>query len=632
MNIILEQFLTFIPSYHMWFVIGLIGVAIVAYSQDKIALEVTSIAILAALLIFFHFFPLLETPQGVDVTVERLLLGFANPALIAVIALLVVGQAVVQTGVLNEVANLILKFSKNNATIAIGLTLLVVLVTSGFLNNTPVVVIFIPILAAIVRGIDASVSKVMIPLSYAAILGGMTTLIGSSTNLLVSGTIQGLGFEPLGFFDFTLPGAVLASVGFIYVMWIAPKLLPDRASMVSDLVGEDNRKFIAQLEIDKESTFIGQTIESTSLPEFSDISIRMIQRDEHAFLPPFDDGLTLQAKDVIIVAATRKDLTQLLSQRTHSLFKRLPHDSKEMPDEDNEDTDDATTSAWQDIISVGEVVVTPTSRMVGLNLEQIAFRHKYKCVVLGIQRQSRLIRSRLTEIKLAAGDVLLVTGSQSDVLSLHNNNDMLLMEWSTEEIHPGNKAWHAGLIFVAVVGVAALDIIPITISAIAGVFGVIATGCITFRQALRAVDSQIIFIVAASLALGTALQATGGAQYLAESLVNAMYGASTPVVMSALFVCIAAITNVLSNNASAVLFTPIAISIAHQLGADPYMFIFTVIFAANCSFITPIGYQTNLLVMAPGHHKFSDFMRSGIPLALLMWGTYVVFASWYFGY
>lgn len=615
-----------IESLHMWFTLLLILVAMVLYAIDKIPLELTSIIILSVLLLFFYFIPLTNEFGDVKIDSSRILDGFSNPALISVIGLLVIGQAVVQTGALNEIANIITRISRNNATVAVAISLITVMLTSAILNNTPVVVIFIPILAALAKRLDVSVSKLMIPLSYVAILGGMTTLIGTSTNLLVSGTLQEMGQKPLSFFDFTVPGAVMAGVGFIYVIFIAPKLLPDRASFAKSLVGgDDDRQFITQIEIDRNSDFVGAKLENGKFEKYKNINVRMIQRGEHAFLPPFEENMTVRSRDIIVVSATRKEITELLSKQPSSLLQNNPGASEVADDTDSDDV-------LQSDVNLAEVIITPTSKIIGRNLEQVGFHHHHNCVVLGIQRESRIIRARVSEIRLAAGDVLLVMGKRDDIMALRESKDLLLLEWSTEELHSGMKAKQAATILAIVVSLSALELVPIAISAFAGATAAILTGCLNIRQARRAIDSQVFLIVAASLALGAALQATGGASYVAHKLVGLTHGASPLVVMSALFLLMVGVTNVLSNNASAVLFTPIAVETAAALNAPIHMFVFAVIFACNCSFITPIGYQTNLLVMGPGHHKFSDFIRAGLPLAILMWVTYTLFAKWYFGF
>jgi len=602
----------------MWFSMAIILVAIILYANDNIPLEITSIAIISSLLIFFHFFPLYHDSGWEKMTVSKILMGFANPALMTVLSLIILGQALIYTGALNEVASIIMRISRNNKFISISMTLLFVCVISAFLNNTPVVVIFIPIIAALAKGVGLSVSKVMIPLSYVSILGGMMTLVGSSTNILVSGILRELDQGELGFFDFTFPGVILASVGFVYVLLFLPGILPDRASMVKKMAlsGDDNRQFVTQVGVDYSSDFVGEKLEKGSLTSFPDISIRMIQRGEHAFLPPFEDDMIIRPRDIIIMSASKKDLS--------AFYKKYPDTiENEISNKDND-------ADFSNKVTMAEIVVSPTSNVIGKTLEQTGFNAEFDCVVLGIQRQSRTIRSSVTETELASGDVLLVMGRKENILSLHNGKNFLLMEWTTEEIHSGKNAGLSFLIFMGVVSLSAFGIMPITVSSFVGMTMLLVTGCIPLKRAARALDLKIVLMIGSSIALGSALQETGGAEYIARTVVDWMEGFSPLYIMSGLFFLMMVITNILSNNAAAVLFTPIALNLANQMDADPKMFIFAVIFGCNCSFASPIGYQTNLMVMGPGHHKFSDFMKSGIPLAILMWITYTLYSFLYF--
>jgi len=608
------------PTLHMWAAFAIILGAIVAYSLERVALELTSLGVLACLLLFFHFAPVLG-PDGKNLLGARhLLAGFADPALIAIMCLLIVGQGLVHTGALDYPARQLVRIGGRWPPVTLGLTLLTVLLISAVLNNTPVVVIFIPIMSALAERLGWSVSSVMMPLSMVAILGGMTTLIGSSTNLLVSGALEGLDHPGLGFFDFTLPGAVLAAVGFLYVVFVAPRLVKDRASLAGRLVGSGGKQFIAQIEVAPGSALAGEKAVAGMFPSLPDMTVRLIQRDEEAVLPPFDD-VTLRPGDAVIVAATRGALTEVLSRRPKLLQGVLEEAS-------SEEGGSLATPAGDRILA--EVVVAPASRMDGRTLTQIGFRHQTGCIVLGIQRRSRMIRTRMNEIRLQAGDVLLVIGKRADVLGLRANPDVLLLEWSASELPTHGHVGRAALVFAAVVGFAALEIVPIAITALAGAALMIASGCLNVRQATRAIDRRIVLIIAAALAMGAALEATGGAGYLAHTLIAAFKGASTPIILSVFFALVAALTNVLSNNATAVLFTPIAINLAGELGVDPMVFVFAVIFAANCSFATPMGYQTNLLVMGPGHYKFSDFLRAGTPLIVVIWVTFSLFAPWYY--
>ncbi len=605
-----------IPDIHMWFSILMVCLAMIVYANDKLSMELSSVLIISGLMLFFYVFPYTNPASGETLTLDMLTRGFSNSALLGVISLLVLGQAIVQTGALNDFANIILKLAKKSPFLAIASSLIVVTVISGFLNNTPVVVIFIPIIAAMARTMNMPVSKLMIPLSFASILGGMTTLIGSSTNLLVGGIIKDLGLKPLDLFEFTHIGVVLAASGLVYIIFIVPRMLPDRLSMVRAYAGiEENneRLFIGQIEVSYSSPLVGAKIDNNSVPGYDEVQIRVLQRGEHAFLPPFDASTVIRPKDVIIVAAEPQKLAEFFSDNTESIERHLAA----IGDEAVDDID-----AEQDI-AIAEIVVSPSSRIIGKTLEQASFRSQYNCVVLGIERHSRMMRTRLTEVHLAAGDVLLVMGRREDILLLQERRDFLLMEWTQDDIHSGKKAGIAMFIFSLVVGSAAFGILPITIAAFAGIGLVLLSGSINLRQAGRAIDMKIILIIAASIALGTSLQETGGAEFIAHSFVTLFSGSSPLIILSALFFFMVVITNILSNNATAVIFTPIAYSLSVELAVEPRIFILAVIFACNCSFITPIGYQTNLMVMGPGHNKFMDFVKTGLPLAIIIWASYV---------
>lgn len=608
-------------ALHMWFAIGVICVAMALFATERFAMETTSMAILAALLLFYHFFPVRDASGANMLGAAGLMAGFSNTALLAVVNLLIVGQAVVQTGALNEISGFISRMFGKKPYIAVIVCFFIVAVTSSVLNNTPVVVIFIPILAALCNSMHMSASKVMIPLSYAAILGGMTTLLGSSTNLLVSGVLTKIGEPPLGFFDFVLPGAFLAGAGFLYVVIAAPRLLIDRASPVSELTDSgdnEERRFVVQIQVRYGSELIGKAIDDDFFEGRENVRIRMIQREEQAHIPPFNDTVYLRPGDTMILSAPRKSVSELLADYKESILPSMPYTG----DKHDDDIDDLTSD-----VSIAEVVVPPGSRLVGQSLAQIGFHSRHKCVVIGIQRQQRFIKTQLSKLRLMQGDVLLVIGKRENITALQSaNNDLILLEWSSEDLHSGNKAVPAAVILSGVVCVSATGLAPIVVSSFVGALACLMTGCLNFRQLTRAIDSQIVLIVAASLAMGAALQETGGAAEIAHGVIHLMQGAGPVVIMSVMFVVMALITNVLSNNASAVLFTPIAVNTAQELGAPVEMFIFAVIFACNCSFITPIGYQTNLLVMGPGHYKFSDYARAGAPLAVLIWLAYTAYA------
>jgi di/tricarboxylate transporter len=381
----------------------------------------------------------------------------------------------------------------------------------------------------------------------------------------------------------------------------------------------DGKQFIAELDIVPGSNLIGEGSRAGLFPGLSDVTVRLIQRAGRAILPPFED-VVLAPDDVLIVAATRKVLTAILSQYPGHLLRTST-------DAGEQEVADAQAS---DLV-LAEAMIKPASRMVGQTLELTNFPERSRCMVLGIERRARMLRTRLHQLRLEPGDVLLLVGRQAAIEGLRADPDVLPMEWSASDMPLVGKAPVAAWIFAGIVLPAALGLLPIVVSSVLGVIALIATGCLNIRQAGRAVDRQIVLVIAAALALGTALEATGGAAYAAALVLGALAGAPAAVVLSALFLLVALLTNILTNNAAAVLFTPVAVNIAVELGVDPFPFGLAVAFGASCSFATPIGYQTNLLVMGPGHYRFADFLTAGLPLVVIVWLAFSLFAPWYYG-
>jgi di/tricarboxylate transporter len=604
------------PGFHMWLALALVAAAVIAYAQDRIPLELASLGILVLLAVIFHVFPLDDGAGGNRLGPERIFAGFANPALIAVVSLLVLGQGLVRTGALEAVSQRLFRLGRFGSATAITISLGAALVISGFLNNTPVVVMMIPILVALSNQLGRPTEKVLIPLSYAAILGGMTTLIGSSTNLLVSGMVAELGEDPLRFFDFTIPGLVLAGIGLLYVLFVAPRLLGERPGDAKDEADSAGRQFIAQLEVEPASPLVDSKPVAGMLPQLRGMTVLMVQRGFRTLLPPFEE-LVIRPRDVVIVAATRKVLVNALA-RAHGV---QPLSS----------TRDGETNATRTEQVMAEAVVAPASLLVGRKLSQLNFRQAYGCRLIGIQRHARMPRAQINDIRLDAGDVLLIQGRPADVRALRESHDVLVLEWSATELPSYHHAQRAALIFLAVVVAIASGQVPTAIAAFAGAVLMIATGCLNIRQAVRAIDRVIVLLIASAIALGTMLYETGGAAYLAHSLTDLLFWMGPAYVLSAFFLLVACFTNLLSNQACAVLFTPIAIQVAGELGVDPFIFVVAVVLAANCSFATPIGYLTNLLVLTPGRYRFVDFLRAGTPLIVLLWIGFSIFAPWYYG-
>lgn len=605
----------------MWATFAVIAAAIVLFALERAAVEVIALGVIVALLLLFYFFPVVG-PSGVPaITPEDILAGFANPALITILALLVIGQGLHQTGALEELSNRIVPQARRPSRAALWLLLLMAALTSAFMNNTPVVVIFIPVLAALANRAGAGAGKVLIPLSYVCILGGMTTLIGSSTNLLVANAaMREIGYR-MSFFELTVPGTFLAAIGIIYALLVVPRLLPRQGGASGAMADAqaDGRQFLAQLEVTPGHPLEGMRSVAGLFPALRHITVLMLERDGQTLLPPYED-LTFQAGDTLVVAATRQALTALLKVHPHPTGGEAQAAAPP-----------AGPSPLRRSLLMAEAAVAPNSRLEGRFLRHINFKAQTGCTIIGLQRHRRMLRGRLDTIRLQAGDVILILGPQDRVLELRSDRDLLVLEGSVTRVPHFAAAAPAIAIFGLTVLAAATGLVPVVIAALCGAGASIVSGSLNVRQAARALDSQIILLVAASIAMAQALDTTGGASFLAHQLVAALAGQSTIVVLSAMFLLVAVLTNVLSNNATALLFTPIAISTAGEIGADPVPFIHAVIFAANCPFATPIGYQTNLLVMSPGNYRFMDFVRTGTPLLIILWLAFTMLAPWYYG-
>lgn len=596
----------------MWVTFAIIIAMIVAYAIEAFPIEAVSVAAITALLAVFSIFPQLGGPGPAE-----LVSGFANPALITVLALLVVGQALFNTDALDQVSRWLAKAGGAGQTRNLAVILLCAAVFSALINNTPVVVMFIPILTTIARQRNFDPSRGLLPLSYAAILGGMTTMIGSSTNLLVAGLARESGVI-IGFFDFTGLGLILAGTGWLYVVFVLPFLLKPRSGMAEQLNPASGRQFITEIEITAGHRLEGVQSRGGLFKELTDMTVRMVLRGDKTILPPFEE-VRLQAGDSVIVAATRSALTKALASGSAGVIA------------DETEASEEPEARLEANFTLAEAVVPPGSRYIARTIRGSGLRGHEGVAVLGVQRRSRMQRATLDTIRMEPGDTILVGGAPEDVGRLRASRDLLLLEWSAAIVPMRRYAPRALIVFAVMLASVIANLVPIMVATVAAAFAMLATRCITVLQAKRAFDSRIFMMVGAAIACAVAMEATGGAQFLARLMIDAMADQSPATVLSAFFLLLAVLTNILSNNATAILFAPVAINLAAALGVDPMPFVVAVIFAANCSFATPVGYQTNLLVMAPGHYRFVDFLIAGVPLVILVWLTYSFVAPWYYG-
>ena len=534
----------------MWITLALLALALGLYVSERVPVEVASIGLLVVMMVVFHLLPVSAADGRNLLSPDVLLAGFGNPALLTVMALLVVAEGLNRTGTLDRLADTVGHLRLSPAVWRPRLA--VVTVTSAFINDTPVVVMFLPVFQALAMRAGFGSSRLMMPLSFAAILGGMTTLIGSSTNLLVSSALISQGEAGLDFFEQTSMGVFVAAIGFAYVVLVMPRLLPKGEGGALGGTGGAGKQFVSQCVVAPGSALDGAQALAGTFRHLPDITVHLIVRDGESVFPPYDDTV-LRAGDLLMIAGSRKALTETAARYPGLLS--VP----EVHDEDDEDEPAARPPAPAVEQVLVEAMVPPTSRFTGFSVEQLGLNRYHNLVVVGLERRARMMRGPTGGLRLQPGDVLLLMGHENDIETLRQDRDLVVISGSAGLLPRVHHARTAGLLFLAMLGLSASGLLPIAISAIAVAVALVALGALTARQAIGAIDAKVVLLVGNALALGEAMEATGAATFLAKALLTVLGDIGPWGAMVAFFGLIAAVTNVLSNNATAVLFTPIAV-------------------------------------------------------------------------
>jgi di/tricarboxylate transporter len=594
------------PDAHGIAVLVLTIVALYLFTRDNIALESSSLAILVLLTAGFHLFPFVKDDGSILGPVQ-FFAGFGNEALIAICALMMVGKALETTGALQPLATIVGRAWASRPVLALIATLIAGAVLSAFMNNTPIVVLLMPIIVGASLRSRFPVSEVMMPMGLATIIGGMSTTIGTSTNLLVVGIAHDMGKHDFTMFEWVLPVAIVGGVGVLFLWLVAPRMLPDRTPPMADTTP---RIFSAQLHVREGGFADGKTLSEVLAKADGNLRIDKIQRSESLFLAKLP-SVTIQPGDRLFVKDSPENLKHYEQLLGATLFS----------ESDLEHPVDDDTPLRAEGQQLAEVVITRGSPLHLRSLAAARFSSSYGLLPLALHRArapSSQITGDLNMIRLRAGDVLLVQGTRESIAQLKDSGTMLVLDGTTD-LPQTHHAKRALTIMAFVVAAAALGIMPISVSAMVGLGLMIATGCLNWREAVSALSIPVVMIIVAALALGKALLDTGMAAYIAQTFVAVTAALPAPMILSAFLLLMTVMTNIVSNNAAAAIGTPIAVSIANELGVPSEPFILAVLFGANMSFATPYGYQTNLLVMTAGGYKFGDFLRVGIPLTVIMW-------------
>lgn len=592
-----------LPDAHGIAMLGLTILALILFSRDRIPMETSCLVVLALLVVGFQVFP--YTQDGVVVSPTEFFTGFGHEALVTIVGLMILGKGLETTGALQPVAIVIARAWAARPNLAFLATLIVCAILSGFLNNTPIVILLLPILITVSLRSRIRSSGILMPMGLATLIGGMGTAIGTSTNLLVIAVAADLGMERLEMFDFTLPAVIVGCFGLLFLWLIAPRLLPDREPPLADT---SPRIFKAMFFVNKDSFAYSKTLAEVRERTDKQMTIDKIQRADGLYVAKLP-SLVFQEGDRMLVADTRENLKE---------FERLL--GVTMHDASGAEDGDFLPSAGADQ-QLAEVVVTTSSPLHQRTLNATQFRVRHKLLPLAIHRARTApgeVSGDFEDVLLRAGDVILVQGPRHQITELKRSGNMLVLDGTMDLPHT-SRAPLALAIMTIVVALAGAGIVPIFTGAILGATTMILSRCLNWRDALSAIHLSVVMIIVTSLALGHGIMSTGLDTFIASLFVKVTSGLSPTYVISALLMTFAIMTNVVSNNAAAVIGTPIAISIASQLGLPAEPLVLAVLFGANMSYATPIGYQTNLLILSAGGYRFSDFLRVGIPLTLVMW-------------
>lgn len=576
---------------------------------NRFRVDVVGIIVMATLILT----GLLTPAEGIS--------GFANEAMLTVAAMFILSAGLVKTGALDHVGRWVARTAGKSEFRLVAVSLVIVIPLSAFINNTPVVVMMIPLVMGICRSTGISPSRVLMPISFGSQMGGTLTLIGTSTNLLVAGLVLELGMDRIHLFEITPPAAILTVVGVTYLLTVGRWLTPRRDAPADMLSGYDLREYSTVLVVDPEAGVVGRTLGEAQFASTYGLEVIGLERDGQRRYT-VDASTVVQAGDLLLVRGKVTDIARV-EEEAHLRIRQpatafVPDVAAEAEDDD------------PDRRRLAELMVPPGSQLVGRTLKETNFRHRFGVPVLGVQRHGEALRERIRDVRLQPGDLLLVRGTQRVLLDLHKGPDLTLLGTVDLPRRRTRKLKVAIAIVAGVVLLAAFDVMPILVSAMLGVIAMFVTGCVRAEEAYEEVDWMVLVLLGSIIPLGLAMQKTGAAALIAHWLVGVTAPLGLLGTLAAVYLLTSLLTEVISNNAAAVVLTPIVIATAHDLGVSPLPYVIAVMIAASNSFMTPIGYQTNTFILGPGGYRFSDFLRVGGPLNLLMVVVATVVIPWFF--
>lgn len=578
-------------TFEIAFVLALVVIAVVLFATERLPVDLVALLVMGTLLV-----------SGI-ISPEQGIAGFSNTATVTVGAMFVLSAGLFKTGAVNHLGRVLSRLFKLNLWLALIVTMLLAGGLSAFINNTPVVAIFLPLLLGVARDLDVSPSKLLMPLSFASMFGGVCTLIGTSTNILVSAIAERHGQPAFGMFEFTPMGAIFFAAGILYMIFIGIRLIPDRRGKGDLTQTFGMGDYLIDVVLLPEAESVGKAVADSPLVKDLDLDILEVQREDR-LIPVPTAATVLQANDVLRVRCEIKKIRQLQERKGIVLKPEVKWRDEELESEE---------------AMLVEAVIAPNSLLDGKTLEDIRFRNYFRGTVLALRHRGATVHEKLESTILRAGDVLLVKIRRDHLLHLQEHEAFLVVSEVGLPTFRKSKALPAVAIVAGVVLAAAFNVVPIVSGAIAGSILMILTRCLDLEDAYKAIEWKVIFLLAGVLSLGAALEKTGAALQVSNALIAGVGSWGPTALLAVFFLVTMILTNVMSNNATAALLAPIALAASESLGLSSRPLLMTVTFAASLSFMTPVGYQTNTLIYGPGQYRFADFLRAGTLLNILFW-------------
>ena len=587
-------------TWEIAFVLGLTIVAVVLFVTEKFSTDVVAVLVMVVLLVS----GILTPAEGFN--------GFANPATVTVGAMFVISAGLFRAGAVNFLGRGLRRLARRSSTLMVLVMMLGVGSLSSFLNNTATVAIMIPVIMVVAQRVNTSPSKLLMPLAFASLLGGMCTVLGTSTNILASSMAETAGLEPLSMFEFSRLGIIFFAVGVIYMMTIGRKMIPEHRTS-----GDLTRSFglgdyLTELQLSDKSQLVGESLESAPLLEEFDIEVLQIIRGKDLLRPT--PKTVLREHDLLRVKGDVSTINELKERAEASLGMQIKWQDSDLESKDTK---------------LVEAVVGPSSPLAGRSLVESNPRKNYGVSVLAIRHHGALKHGELQNIKLMSGDTLLIEVPNSRIPYLIQQRVFLVASKAGIPQFDLLKAAKGVAIVVSVITSAALGWLSIASAAAAGALLIVLSKCISMEEAYAAIEWNVLFLLAGMLALSIAMEKTGTSAMMAGGIVD-VFGAMGPrALVAAFFGATMLLTSVMSNQATVALLIPVAITTAYSIDANPRTFIFAVMFAASSSFMTPVGYQTNTMIYGPGQYTFNDFLRVGTPLSLIFWVLGTLLIPWF---